>query len=293
MTSDERYDEMDDRFWAAARDKIDTDQVSPARVYDYLLGGSYNFPTDRAAGDAIAALNPDASRVARANRAFLRRAVVRLASQGHRQYLDIGSGLPTVGNVHEIAQANGPDAGIIYIDNDPVAVAHSREILRDNPRATAVGADMRRVDELLHRLADPRLRQIVDLDQPVVLLLVAVLHFFPDDAEPQQLVATLRDALAPGSALVISHIASESFAQADVEAVQNIYRKGGAAQPFTRTRQQVQAFFGDFQLMGPGVVHVSQWHPEIDGGEPEEFAQNPARSGSHAGVAIKVPSSGR
>ncbi|MGN9912684.1 SAM-dependent methyltransferase [Phytohabitans sp. LJ34] len=279
---------MDRRYWTAvARQRMDPEQVSQARIYDYLLGGRNSFAVDQAAAEAIIAQNPDAPLVARANRAFLRRAVQYLVGRGIRQFVDIGSGLPTVGNVHEIAQQTAPDAGVIYVDNDPVAVTYSRELLQDDARAVVVPGDLREVDLLLDRLTDPRLRPVVDLDRPFAVLLVAVLHFFPDHTGPQQLVARLREAMPPGSPLVVSHLATESFTQADVAAVQGIYRERGTGYPVTRTREQVRAFFGDFPLVDPGLVYVSQWHHADADAEPAAFAQDPARSGGHAGVAVK------
>ena len=287
-TDDGRYDEMDHRFWTGAADRVDLDTVSAARVYDYLLGGSYNYAVDRAAGEAIIARNADAPLIAKANRAFLRRAVQYLAGQGIGQFLDIGSGLPTVGNVHEIAHAVDPDATVVYIDNDPVVIAHSREILQDNPGATAVPGDLRRVDELFDRLTDSRLRPQLHLDRPVAVLLVAVLHFFGDDDHPQQLLARLRDALPDGSAIAVSHLATESFTRDDVEAVQDIYRQRGGDQPVTRTREQVCAFFGDHELVDPGLVYVSQWPTDALRDEPTVLAEDPRRCGAHGGVAFKV-----
>lgn len=284
MTADGRYDMMDAAFWSESGQRAGITQASPARVYDYLLGGMHNFAVDRAAGDAIIARNPDAPLVAKANRAFLGRAVRYLAGMGVRHFLDIGSGLPTAGNVHEVAQRASPDARVVYVDIDPIAVAHSQELLQDNDRAMAVPADIRRVDELLDRLSDPRVRRIVDLDRPLALLLVAVLHFIPDEDGPTDLVAQLRGALAPGSWLVVSHLATESFSRDDVEAVRGIYRRGGAAEPITRSREQVHAFFGSWQLVDPGLVYLNQWRPDPDDGGAD---QDPRRSGGHAGVGFK------
>jgi SAM-dependent methyltransferase len=193
------------------------DGPSIACVYDFLLGGSHNFAADQEAAREFLARWPDAPVRCARTRTFLGRAVRHLAGQaGIRQFLDIGSGIPTMGNVHEIAQQAAPDARVIYVDNDAVAVQHSRAILAGNNNAIAVQADLRRPRDIL---GSPQLQRLLNLAQPVALLLVAILHFFPDSGEPAALAAELRDALAPGSYLVISHGTTDGQAPNVAEAV--------------------------------------------------------------------------
>jgi hypothetical protein len=183
--------------------EIDITKANIARVYDYWLGGSHNFRADQDVARAMIAVDPNIRAMMRANRAFLGRAVRYLAREGGiRQFLDIGSGIPTEQNVHEVAQAAAPGTRIVYVDNDEVAVAHSRLMLEDNPDATVIQADLREPDKIL---ADPETQLLIDFTQPVALLLLAVLHFVPDMANPAQILATLRDAVPPGSYLVICH----------------------------------------------------------------------------------------
>jgi S-adenosyl methyltransferase len=186
----------DDLSWVPPG--IDTRRANVARVYDYWLGGSHNFLADQDAARATAAVQPSVRTNARANRAFLGRAVRFLAANGIRQFLDVGSGIPTEGNVHEIAQRTDPAARIVYADVDPVAVAHSSAILAGNPSAAVIEADLREPQKIL---ASDTVRDVIDFARPVGLLLVAVLHFLTDAQDPWQIVATLRDALAPGSYL--------------------------------------------------------------------------------------------
>jgi SAM-dependent methyltransferase len=228
-------------------------------VYDYLLGGAHHFAADREAAEAFLARWPDARETMRANRAFLRRAVRYLAADaGVRQFLDIGSGIPTMGNVHEIAQQAAPGARVVYVDNEEVAVLHTRAILDGNPNATAIQADLRRPGEIL---ASPALRNLLDLEQPVALLLAAVLHFFPDSAAPAALVAELRRALAPGSFVVISHGTTDGQA-AHVAAAMGHYNQTTASfQP--RGYTDVVAYFDGLDLVDPGLVPVPMWRPDL------------------------------
>jgi SAM-dependent methyltransferase len=252
---------------------------SIARVYDYLLGGSHNFPADQEAAGEFLARWPDARETMRANRAFLGRAVRYLAGPvGIRQFLDIGSGIPTVGNVHEIAQQVAPDARIIYVDNEEVAVLHSRAILAGNDKATAVQADLRRPAEILDR---PPLRDLVDLSQPVALLLVAVLHFFPNCNQPAALVAELRDALAPGSYIVISHGTTDGQATHVAEAMGRYNQTTAPFQP--RTRAEVMAFFDGLEMVDPGLVPVPLWRPD----PPAGTGGLPVRIAAYGGAGCK------
>jgi hypothetical protein len=256
--------------------------ATPARIYDYLLGGTYNFPADREVAKKFLERYPDAHAIAQANRAFLRRAVRELVDAGVRQFLDIGSGIPTEGNVHEIAQAVAPDTRVVYVDIDPVAVAESMEMLEGNDSATAIRGDLRSPDAIL---AHPRLRNLLDFDQPIALLLVAVLHFVSDDADAYGSIEKLTAALASGSYLVISHAAAEAFQVSDetAKAVEEAYNRRTATATATRSRPEVARFFsGRIELVDPGVVYLVEWRPSPD--DPKDFIDEPHRSGVWAAV---------
>jgi hypothetical protein len=258
-------------------DEIDLSRPSASRVYDFYLGGFHNFSSDRDMAEQAIKDWPDLPLIMRSNRAFLRRAVSHLVGQGVRQFLDIGSGIPTVGNVHEVAQELAPDSRIVYVDIDPVAVAHSEAILAGNPNASVVPGDFRDPATIL---ADPRVTDRLDLDQPVALLLVALLHFVGDDAGPAEVIATFRDALAPGSYLTISHATHELHPPEVTAFHRDLYRQ--TATPMTmRTQAQVEDLFKGFELIEPGVVLSEQWHP--DAGRPE----NPERFPIWAGIGRK------
>jgi len=228
---------------------------SSARIYDALLGGNHNFAADREAAKRLLSMIPGAGEMARSNRAFLHRAVQFMIDSGIRQFLDIGSGIPTVGNVHEIAQRRVPDARVVYIDIDPVAVAHAGEILRDNAYAKAVQADLRFPEAVLEHSG---VRKLLDLDQPVGLLLVAMLHFVPDD-DAYPAVERLRAALPSGSYLAISHGLSDTPADAANEGVAALYRRTDVSTATGRDREQIMRFFGDTVLVPPGLVWVHEW----------------------------------
>ena len=233
-----------------------------ARVYDYLLGGSHNFPADRAAAEEFCARWPDGPATLRANRTFLGRAVRYLAGQaGIRQFLDVGSGIPTMGNVHEIAQDVSPGVRIAYVDSAEVAVRHSRAILAGNQDAVAIQADLRAPREILDH---PAVSALLDLSQPVALLLVAVLHFFPDEEDPASLVAVLRDALAPGSYLVISHATTDAQPRHVADAMGHFDQTAAPFRP--RSYPDVLRFFGGYDLIEPGLVHLSRWRPDTPEG---------------------------
>jgi SAM-dependent methyltransferase len=263
---------------AWAPPSIDLDHPNAARIYDYLLGGACNFEHDRQMAHQLLAYLPDAENAARNNRAFLRRAVRYCITQGIRQFLDLGSGIPTVGNVHEIAQEMDPESRVLYVDIEPVAVAHSELILEDNHRADALRADLCDVDTVLTAAASG---PILDLDQPIALLIVSVLHFVPDTAQPHQVVGRYVRAMPPGSFLVLSHGALDSPMEHHDEA-SNLYRRSSTP-GIGRTRDQINAFFAGTELVEPGLVWTPQWRPD----SPEDVGDHPERSINCAGVARK------
>jgi SAM-dependent methyltransferase len=240
-----------------APESIDVERPSVARMYDFFLGGSHNFAIDREAVRQVLAVAPEAALVAQANRAFLRRAVRFLVDSGVRQFLDIGSGIPTVGNVHEIAQRLDPQARVMYVDTDPVAVAHSRQMLGGDERTGIIQEDLRQPERIVHH---PDVRKLLDFDQPIAVMIVAVLHFLPDQDDPAGILATVRDALAPGSCLVLSQASVEGRDE-QVDGVGSVYRKAGSELHF-RTRDQIARIFDGFDLVPPGLVWLPQWRPE-------------------------------
>ena len=244
--------------WAPS--DIDIERPSPARIYDYHLGGAHNFAVDRQVAMQVAEIMPELPLILRANRAFLRRAVTHLLAHGIRQFLDLGSGIPTVGNVHEIVEAAAPGSRVVYLDSDPVAVAHSRALLAGDDNATAVRADLRDVDGVL---AHPEVRRMIDFSRPVGVLLVAVLHFVPDADDPAGIVARYRAAVRPGSQVVISHAAASEDEQspAGADEATAVYSRS-VTETTLRTRAEVAAMFAGLDLVEPGVVYVNEWHPD-------------------------------
>ncbi|GAA2597095.1 SAM-dependent methyltransferase [Dactylosporangium fulvum] len=250
---------MERPSWAPA--DVDLDRPSVARVYDYYLGGSHNFAADRAFGEQVLKVMPVVAALARSNRAFLRRAVSTLAAQGVRQFLDLGSGIPTVGNVHEVIADSGiSDARVVYVDHDPVAVAHSHAILADVPGTAVVAGDLRRPADLL---AEPEVRAVLDFNQPIAFLLVAVLHFVPDEQRPADIVSGYAAAGVPGSYVVLSHAGLERQPTPAEDAAWEMYRKSPTPL-ILRTRAQVAALFGDLTVVEPGVVATHEWRPGPD-----------------------------
>jgi hypothetical protein len=258
---------------------VDIERPSVARIYDYLLGGSHNFAADREVAHKAIAVKPDVVLQAQANRAFLHRGVRFLVDAGIRQFLDIGSGVPTLGNVHEIVQKAAPEARVVYADIDPVAVAHSRAILAGNDRTTAIQADLRRPEEIL---AHPGVRALLDLAQPLGVLLVAILPYIPDADDPWGIVARLREVMAPGSYVAITHGTDE--AQPDeISQFRQLSRQTGT--PITyRSRADVERLFTGFDLVEPGLVWVPQWRPD----SPDEVLNPPEASNNYAGVGRKA-----
>jgi S-adenosyl methyltransferase len=261
-----------------APEEIDLDRPSGARVYDYFLGGAHNFAVDRQLAEAIATMTPNVGDTMRANRAFLRRAVRFLVSQGISQFLDIGSGIPTVGNVHEVARDADPAARVVYVDVDPIAVAHSRAIIGEDPLTAVLQADARDVEGIL---ADPDTRRLLDFDRPVAVLLLGVLHFVPDADDPAAIVARLRDALAAGSYVALVNVTHEDQPPEVIEAQKLSGRTGTPI--YLRSRAELLAQFAGLSLVDPGLVHIPQWRPDSPG-DPED---HPERFGALAGIGRK------
>jgi SAM-dependent methyltransferase len=235
----------------------EADRPNAARIYDYLLGGSHNFAADRAAGDQAAAVMPELPLIMRAGRAFLRRSLRHLVAAGVDQFLDLGSGIPTAGNVHEVVQQVNPQARVVYVDIDLVAVACAYALLVDNPRTTVIHADLRAPDRIL---ADPQLRELLDLARPVGVIMSAVLHFVPDADDPAGIVAGYRDAIAPGSYLILGHAARDDRIAGQAAATKVWDRT--ATPLFPRTRDQIAALLADLDLVQPGLVPLPLWRPD-------------------------------
>jgi SAM-dependent methyltransferase len=264
---------VDRPSWAPA--DVDLDRPSVARVYDYYLGGSHNFAADRAFAEQVLKAMPAVAGLARSNRAFLRRALRDLAGQGVRQFLDLGSGIPTVGNVHEVlADAGVEDSRVVYVDHDPVAVAHSRAILADVPGTAVVAGDLRSPAEIL---AQPQVQGLLDFSRPIAFLLVAVLHFVPDEQRPADIVAGYAAAGVPGSHVVLSHAGLDRPLTAAEEEAWEMYRRSPTPL-ILRTKDQIAALLGDLTVLPPGVVSTHEWRPE--GGE------EPPPEGNGVGCAV-------
>ncbi|GAA3444642.1 SAM-dependent methyltransferase [Planomonospora venezuelensis] len=260
---------------------IDPSIPSVARMYDYYLGGKDNFASDREAAEKIIELAPYTRALTRANRDFLSRAITELAGRGVRQFLDIGSGLPTRENVHQVAHRTIPDARVVYVDNDPIVLAHGRALLADNPHTTVVQADMREPKALLDH---PEIRANIDFDRPVGILLLAMLHFIPDDTDASAIVAAVREVMVPGSYLVISHghvgtLTAESYAKAT-----DVYRSTSAGSAVPRTPAHLAAYTEGLEVLDPGIVPVQAWRPEFE----EDAAYDLSKPGM-LGVVARMP----
>jgi SAM-dependent methyltransferase len=231
---------------------IQTQIPNVARMYDYYLDGKDNFPADREAAEKALAVVPEIRHSVRSNRAFLGRAVGFLAERGIGQFLDIGAGLPTQNNVHQVA----PGARVVYVDNDPTVLVHGRAILGKNENVTIVEGDVRRPREILDH---PDVRAAIDFERPVAILLLAIMHFIPDGDGPERIIAELRSAMAPGSYLAMSHVVIDARPEA-AEGVTQVYK--GASSPFVpRTGKEVLRLFDGFDPVDPGVVNLPEWRP--------------------------------
>ncbi|MFJ1967598.1 SAM-dependent methyltransferase [Streptomyces sp. NPDC087903] len=257
----------------------DPDKASVARMYDAMLGGQHNFAIDREAVAAFTGIDPQVRPLARANRAFLGRAVRFLVDSGVRQFIDLGSGIPTQGNVHEVAQAASPGARVVYVDNDPVAVAHSASLLGDNPDADIVDADIRRPADVL---SSPQVRKLIDFDQPVAVLMITILHFITPEENPAGLVAAFRDALPDGSWLALTH-ATDQDRPDTAAAVGQLYRSRATSPVTARSHDEIHGLFDGFDLVDPGLVYVPLWRPGPDDVVPED----PSQYWVYAGVGRK------
>ncbi|MGL4174058.1 MAG: SAM-dependent methyltransferase [Actinomycetota bacterium] len=259
--------------WAPAG--IDMEKPSAARLYDYYLGGFHNFEADRQMARQVVEMWPEIPQLAQVNRAFLRRAVREFAASGIKQFLDLGSGIPTVANVHEVAHEIHPDAKVVYVDHDAVAAEHSRFILKDNPHTAMVQADLRDPNAVL---SDPAVTQLLDFTQPVGVLMVAVLHFVSDEDDASGIVARYRDFVVSGSGLAISHAAENSTGK--IAQLAQMY-KNTPSPLYLRTHEEIVSFFNGWDLLDPGVVRF--WRPD-----PEELTGeiSPDSFPGFAGVAL-------
>jgi hypothetical protein len=252
-----------------------------ARMYDYYLGGHHNLAIDREAADRAIKIYPGFPLIMRVNRAFLRRAVKYVTGRGIEHFLDVGSGIPTVGNVHEIAQQVSPDARVVYVDTDPVAVAHSEAMLRAHPQAKIVRGDLREPNVILNH---PAVQDLLSAGEPTGLILAFVLHFVVDDDEALQVVRTLRDALPPGSYVVISHGTAEHLPADILDQLIRLYST--TSQPVRiRSRAEIELFFAGLEMVEPGLVYVPLWRPED---QRDLLLDRPEESSGFAGVARKI-----
>jgi hypothetical protein len=241
-----------------AASEIDTSKPHPARMYNAYLGGNDNYAADRDAVRRILADFPEVPQIARANRAFLQRAVRFLAGEaGIRQFIDIGTGIPSAGNVHEVAGQVAPGARVVYVDNDPIVHVHASALLTGSGTTSIVLADLRDPDAIL---AHPKLRSLIDFTQPVGLLLIAILHFITDDENPARIVARLRDALPGGSYLALSHGTQDFHPPGAAGQAASAYRNA-TAPLILRSHQEISAFFDGFDLAAPGLVQAPLWRP--------------------------------
>jgi S-adenosyl methyltransferase len=241
------------------RGGVDMTTPNVARIYDYLLGGKDNFAADRGAARQLIEAVPDVTGIARDNRSFLGRAVRYLAIEGGiRQFLDLGSGLPTQANVHELAQGVAPEARVVYVDNDPVVASHGRALLADGDQVAMVHADLRDPAGIL---GHPEIVGLLDLDQPLAVLCTSTLHFIADEAEPHTIIARYRDQLVPGSYLVITHGTLEEDPEGEGDKAAGVYRQA-SSQLHVRPVSEVLRFFDGFELVEPGLTWIADWRPE-------------------------------
>jgi len=247
------------------RPPFDTSVANQARIYDYLLGGKDNYPADRAAVDAVLKVAPELGFTARANRAFLGRVVRYLSAEaGIRQFLDIGTGIPTAGNTHQVAQAIAPESRVVYVDYDPVVLAHARALLTSHEAGATeyIDADLRDTDTILAQAA-----RLLDFAKPVAVTLLMILHVIPDSDDPHAIVAKVMDALPPGSYLAVSHLGSELLDGKAKQGFDDIVSRRAQQQYISRNREQMARFFAGMDLVESGLVRVEEWRPDPGAGE--------------------------
>ena len=240
---------------------FDTSVAHVARVYDYWLGGKDNYAADREAGDQAIQAYPDIVRSVRANRAFLARTVRYLARvQGIRQFLDIGTGIPTANNTHEVAQSVAPDCRVVYVDNDPVVLSHARALLTSRPEGATdyIDADLRDTQKILAQAA-----RTLNFSRPVAVMLIAIMHAIGDDEDPNAIVATLMDTVPPGSYLALSHVASDIVPAQAADMIRRLNRLM-YEKTTPRRRPDVARFFDGLDMLEPGVVRVQEWRPDTE-----------------------------
>jgi len=260
----------------------ETDQLKPsaARLYDYLLGGAHNFAVDRALAEKLLAKHPDGAVAARLNRAFMRRAVLFMVDQGIRQFLDLGSGIPTVGNVHEVAQAADEQCRVIYVDFEDVAVAHGELLLAGNDRVAMLAADATEPSAVLDA---PETKRLIDFNEPVGLLAVTLFHYVAPQRDPHGVMRRYRDALVTGSYLGISHVGSD-VATWDLEWAVDTANRESQDGVYPRLRAEVLDLFTGFELVEPGLVTTSRWRPD----RPDEAGDHQYLDVIYAGVGRKI-----
>ncbi|MEY9937047.1 SAM-dependent methyltransferase [Streptacidiphilus sp. MAP5-3] len=268
--------------------ELRTDVPHPARMYDYYLGGKDNFPADRAAAEQVVRLLPSAPTAARANRRFLGRAVRHAARAGIRQFLDIGTGIPTSNNTHEVAQQVAPDARVVYVDNDPMVLTHARALLSSTPqgRTAYVDADFHDPSAILNA---PATKELLDLGQPVAVLVVALLHFLPESDDPYGLLDRYKRELAPGSMLILSHGSGDYVSPEVAEAVTQVYAASGM-HIMSRSHDEVERFAlgPGWQPVGPGVVALNEWQADGEGVDEEDLTITREEVAGYASVSVKT-----
>jgi hypothetical protein len=249
----------------SARPPFDISVANQARIYDYLLGGKDNYAADRAAVDAVLKVAPEMGFTARANRAFLGRVVRYLAAEaGIRQFLDIGTGIPTAGNTHQVAQAVAPESRVVYVDYDPVVLAHARALLTSSKSGATqyIDADLRDAPAILGQAA-----RLLDFSKPVAVTLLMILHVIPESDDPYAIVGKVMDALPPGSYLAVSHLGAELLGQEAKEGFEDVVNRMAQQQYIGRNSEQMLRFFDGMDLVEPGLVRVEEWRPDPGEGE--------------------------